>query len=69
MEIQEIEIVIEEDGQTKIHILGVKGKKCLALTEDLEKALGGEVIKRTMTPEADEPETAVGEVNQVDISQ
>jgi hypothetical protein len=54
MELQEIEVVIDEDGETQIEVRGVKGTSCLELTEDLEAALGGEVEEREMTPEADE---------------
>ena len=54
MELQEIEVIIDEDGETQIEVRGVKGTSCLELTEDLEAALGGEVQKREMTPEADE---------------
>ncbi len=52
MEIQEIDVFIDEKGDVRIEVRGVKGKKCLKLTEDLEAALGNEVISREMTPEA-----------------
>ncbi len=52
MEIEEIEITIGKNGQVKLHVRGMKGKKCLVLTEELEKALGNEVIERKLTPEA-----------------
>jgi hypothetical protein len=52
MEIQEIEVTIDKNGQVKIHVRGAKGKKCLDLTRDLELALGGEIISREMTSEA-----------------
>lgn len=52
MEIEEIEITIGKNGQVKLHVRGMKGKKCLALTEELEKALGNEVLERKLTPEA-----------------
>jgi len=54
MDIQEIEITINKQGQVEVHVRGVKGKACLELTRALEEALGGEVILREMTPEADE---------------
>jgi len=54
MDIQEIEITINKQGQVEVHVRGVKGKTCLELTRALEEALGGEVILREMTPEADE---------------
>ncbi len=52
MEIQEIEVTIGKDGQVQVQVRGVKGKKCLELTKELEEALGGEVLARVMTPEA-----------------
>ncbi len=54
MDVQEIEITINKNGQVEVHVRGVKGKACLDLTQELEKILGGEVILREMTPEADE---------------
>jgi hypothetical protein len=52
MEIEEIEITIGKNGQVKLHVRGMKGKKCLTLTEELEKALGNEILDRKFTPEA-----------------
>jgi hypothetical protein len=52
MEIQEIEVFIDKDGQVRLEVRGVKGTSCLDLTTDLEAALGGEVESREMTPEA-----------------
>ena len=52
MEVEEIEITISKTGQVKLHVRGIKGKKCLALTEELEKALGNVVLDRKLTPEA-----------------
>jgi hypothetical protein len=52
MEIEEIEITIGKNGQVRLHIRGIKGKKCLELTEELEKALGNEILDRQLTPEA-----------------
>jgi len=54
MEIQEIEITIEKNGQVKLHVRGAKGATCLDLTQELEQALGGELLERQLTPEADE---------------
>ncbi len=53
MELQEIEVFIEKDGQVRIQVRGVQGKSCLALTKALEDALGGQIESREMTPEAD----------------
>jgi hypothetical protein len=52
MEVEEIEITIGKNGQVKLHVRGMKGKKCLALTEELEKALGNNILERQLTPEA-----------------
>lgn len=62
MELQEVEVTIDKDGQIRIHVRGVKGDACLSLTQALEEALGGGVIERDMTPEALE------EPNQIDQS-
>ncbi|MGD0006351.1 MAG: DUF2997 domain-containing protein [Anaerolineaceae bacterium] len=51
VEIQEIEVTIDKNGQVKIHVRGVKGEACLDITCPLETALGGE-LTRVMTPEA-----------------
>jgi hypothetical protein len=52
MELQEIEVVIGKDGQVQIQVRGVKGTKCLALTKELEDALGGEILARIMNQDA-----------------
>ncbi|MBI4326752.1 MAG: DUF2997 domain-containing protein [Chloroflexi bacterium] len=54
MELQEIDVFIEPDGQVRLEVRGAKGTHCLALTKDLEKALGDQVLSREMTPEAHE---------------
>ena len=54
MELQEIDVFIEKDGQVKIEVRGVKGTSCLDLTKDLEAVLGSQTVAREMTPEADE---------------
>ena len=54
MEMQEIEVNIGKDGQVEIVVRGVKGPQCLELTASLEEILGGVVISREMTPEANE---------------
>jgi hypothetical protein len=52
MEIQEVEITIGKNGQVEVAVRGVKGLACLEITRDLEKALGGNIILREMSPEA-----------------
>ena len=54
MEIQEVEISIDKTGQVVIHVQGAKGMVCVDLTRDLENALGGEVLERKFTAEANE---------------
>ncbi|MBV7700391.1 DUF2997 domain-containing protein [Streptomyces sp. TRM70350] len=52
MELQEVEVFIAPDGTTRIEVRGVAGAACLDLTEDLEKALGGRIVERELTAEA-----------------
>lgn len=52
MELQEVEITIDKNGQVQVQVRGVKGAQCLELTKDLEEALGGEIVLREMTAEA-----------------
>ena len=54
MELQEIDVFVEKDGQVKIEVRGVKGMSCLDLTKDLEAVLGNQIANRELTPEADE---------------
>jgi hypothetical protein len=52
MGFEEIEVVITPDGEVQIDVRGVSGQQCLACTADLERALGGELVRREMKPEA-----------------
>ncbi len=52
MDVQEIEVTINKNGQVEIQVRGVKGLQCLDITAPLEQALGGKVTLREMTPEA-----------------
>jgi hypothetical protein len=61
VELQEIDVIIGKDGQVKIEVRGVKGVSCLDLTRDLEAALGGQVVDRQMTAEAQEEAVGVAE--------
>jgi hypothetical protein len=45
-EIQEIDVRIDPSGKVEIEVRGVTGKKCEALTHDLEQMLGGVVTER-----------------------
>lgn len=51
MDVQEIEVIIEEDGRVRVDVRGVKGPVCVDLTHALEAALGGDAVEREMTPE------------------
>lgn len=53
-EIQEIDVYVAPDGTVKIEVRGVKGKKCLDLTKELEALLGGEILERIHTDEFEE---------------
>ena len=54
MELQEIDVFIDANGQVRVEVRGVKGEQCLGLTKQLEQSLGGEILAREMTPEAGE---------------
>ena len=45
-EIQEVTVTIAPDGTVDVEVKGVTGKKCLAVTELLEQALGGQILER-----------------------
>ena len=55
---EELEIEILPDGETKVHIKGVKGKKCVEYTDALKK-LVGPVKSQKLTSEYYEPETHI----------
>ncbi|MFA4824369.1 MAG: DUF2997 domain-containing protein [Methanoregula sp.] len=40
MTMQELEITIDNEGRVLVHVKGVKGEECLALTKDLENVVG-----------------------------
>ena len=47
---EEIKVTIDGEGNVKVTVFGVKGAKCLELTEELEALLGGDV-EREFTSE------------------
>lgn len=59
MNLEEIDVFIDKNGQVRVEVRGVKGMSCLDVTKALEAALGGRVQDRQMTPEAYETEHAV----------
>jgi len=52
MQLQEINVFIDKDGQVKLEVQGVEGMTCVDLTKELEDLLGGEVLQRELTHEA-----------------
>lgn len=64
MELQEIDVFIDKDGQVRVEVRGVKGTSCLDLTKGLEAALGGQVLERQMTAEAGEAVQQQGQEQQ-----
>ena len=56
MNIEEIEVFIDDSGEVKYEVRGVRGKKCLDLTKDLEMDLGGKILLREETSEMLEQE-------------
>ncbi len=50
MDMQELEIVIDKDGQVSISVKGARGAECVTLTHALEAELG-ELVERTPTTE------------------
>ncbi len=54
----EIEITIDDKGNVTLQVKGLKGKKCLEVTRELEEALGI-VVSREKTAEYYQTETQV----------
>lgn len=54
MDLQQVDVFIEKDGQVRLEVRGIKGNSCLEITGPLEEALGGGVESRELTPEASE---------------
>jgi hypothetical protein len=52
MELQEVEVIIDRNGQVRVEVRGVKGMSCLDVTRGLEAALGGQIQDRQLTSEA-----------------
>ena len=50
MEYQYINVRIDQTGKIFLEVDGVSGKKCVALTKELEETLG-ELLKRDFKPE------------------
>ena len=50
MEMQELEITIDREGKVQVAVRGVHGEGCLAMTKNIENAVGT-VEKREYTAE------------------
>jgi hypothetical protein len=50
MELQEVEIQIDCDGNVTLHVRGVKGEECTSITKSIEEALG-DIVERTLSGE------------------
>ncbi len=55
----EIKIDIDDSGNVSFRVMGLKGKKCLAVTKEFEEALGI-VVKQEKTAEFYQTETQAG---------
>lgn len=53
---KEIQIIINPDGTTEIDLKGYAGKGCGKITDELVKALSGEVVKRDQKCEYHKPQ-------------
>jgi hypothetical protein len=60
MQLQEIDVYIDANGEVRVEVRGMLDESCLVVTGGLEAALGGEVVSREMTAEA----SASGEVSE-----
>ena len=63
---EKIRIIIMPDGSSSVEVLGVKGKRCLKITEELEGELGN-VTERKAKTEMQEKETVVTNHKMQDI--
>lgn len=55
---EKIRIIIMPDGTSTVEVIGVKGKRCLKMTEELEGELGN-VKERKAKAEMQERDTVV----------
>lgn len=55
-EIQELDIFVRPDGTVTLEVRGVKGGKCLTLTEGVEALLGDAIVERVHTDEFNQKE-------------
>jgi Protein of unknown function (DUF2997) len=50
MELQELEIQMDREGNVTLHVRGVKGEECIMITKSIEEPLG-KIIERTLSGE------------------
>jgi hypothetical protein len=50
MELQELEIRVDREGNVTLHVRGVKGEECIAITRNIEEPLG-KVVDRSVSGE------------------
>jgi len=50
MELQEMEIQVDREGNVNLHVRGVKGEECIMITKSIEEPLG-EIVERTLSGE------------------
>jgi len=55
---EKIRVIIMPDGSSSVEVIGVKGKRCLKITEELEGDLGN-VTERKTKAEILEKETTI----------
>jgi len=60
MTMQELEITIDNEGRILVHVTGVKGEDCLALTKNLENAVG-DVQERSFSSDCYEQPVTVSQ--------
>lgn len=60
MEMQELEITIDKEGRVQVAVRGIHGEGCIALTKNIENAVG-EVEERKYTAEYYEQPAEVSE--------
>ena len=47
-----IEVIIDNEGDVTVKVIGTKGLTCIDMTRDLERLLSGEVAQRTVQSQA-----------------
>jgi hypothetical protein len=66
MEMQELEITIDKEGRVQVAVRGIHGEGCLALTKNIENAVGT-VEEREFTVEYYEQPAEVSRYQRQDI--